>query len=328
MANNKVLEVQELKTHFFTRRGVGKAVDGVSFFVSKGETLGLVGESGSGKSITCLSILQLVPKPAGQIVEGKILFEGRDLLSKTEKEMRKIRGKRISMILQDPMLSLNPVFTIGYQVAEPIRLHQMLGKKAAMEKVKEMLEWVNIPHPEVRIHEYPHQMSGGMRQRIVGAMALSCQPQLLIADEPTTALDVTIQAQFLRLLKEIQHRSNLSMIVVTHDFGIVTKICDRVAVMYAGKIVEYADIMDLFNNPTHPYTKALMDSLPDMDKEAKRLYSIEGQPPDLWSLPEGCSFAPRCPQVMDVCRQAYPSLSVVEEGHTMSCWLSDRQGGR
>ncbi|MEE9517913.1 MAG: ABC transporter ATP-binding protein, partial [Candidatus Adiutricales bacterium] len=260
-----ILEVEDLKTHFFTRRGVVKAVDGVSFSVGKGETLGLVGESACGKTITCLSILRLVPQPAGRIVSGKIIMDGHDLLQKSESEMEEIRGSQISMILQDPMTSLNPVFTVGQQVAWPIRLHQKLNRKAIQSKVREMLSRVKIPSPEVRAREYPHQMSGGMRQRIVGAMALSCQPGLLIADEPTTALDVTIQAQFLKLIDEIQHDSNLGMIVVTHDFGIVAKVCDRVAVMYAGRIVENAPIRNLFNDPKHPYTVALMDSLPKMD---------------------------------------------------------------
>jgi len=318
----KTIEIKDLKTHFFTRRGVIKAVDGVSFSIEEGETLGLVGESGSGKSITCLSLLKLVPQPAGRIVGGQVLLNGEDLIPKSEKEMRQIRGKRISMILQEPMTSLNPVFTIVNQVAEPIRMHQKLDKKRAWEKVKEMLRLVKIPSPEVRMKEYPHQMSGGMRQRIVGAMMLSCQPGLLIADEPTTALDVTIQAQFLKLIKDIQLDTNLAMIVVTHDFGIVAKVCDQVAVMYAGKIVENAPIRELFNNPQHPYTQALMDSLPKMEQKVKRLYSIEGQPPDLGDLPPGCSFSPRCSKAMDICLQENPGHTVVKEGHILSCWLS------
>lgn len=321
MSSGNVIEVKDLKTYFFTSRGVVKAVDGVSFGIKEGETLGLVGESGCGKSITCLSILRLVPRPAGHIVGGEIIFDGEDLLSKNEREMRQIRGKRISMILQDPMTSLNPVFTIGDQVAEPIRIHQKLGKLMVWEKVKEMLRLVRIPSPEVRMREYPHQMSGGMRQRIAGAMVLSCQPHVLIADEPTTSLDVTIQAQFLRLLKEIQQQSNLSMIVVTHDFGIVAKVCDRLAVMYAGKIVESAPVRELFNNPVHPYTNALLNSLPKMEVKMDKLYSIEGQPPELHALPPGCSFAPRCPEAKDICTQEYPPQSAVKEGHYVSCWL-------
>jgi peptide/nickel transport system ATP-binding protein len=320
MDSKTILEVKDLKTYFFTRHGVAKAVDGVSFWLKEGETLGLVGESGCGKSMTCLSIMRLVPQPAGRIVGGKIIFDGVDLLSKDEKEMAHIRGKRISMILQDPMTSLNPLFTIGEQVAEPIIIHQKIDRAKVWEKVKEMLMLVKIQSPEVRIMEYPHQMSGGMRQRIVGAMVLSCQPDLLIADEPTTSLDVTIQAQFLRLLKEIQQRSNLSMIVVTHDFGIVAKVCDRVAVMYAGRIVEYAGIRELFNSPSHPYTKALMDSIPRMEVKVDRLYSIEGQPPDLRNLPPGCSFAPRCSKVKEICRNEYPPQTEVDPGHYVSCW--------
>ena len=322
MTDGTLLEVKDLKTYFFTRRGTVKAVDGVSFQLKKGETLGLVGESGCGKSVTCFSVIRLVDKPAGRTVGGQVIFNGEDLLTKSEKEIQQIRGKHISMILQDPMMSLNPLFTVGNQVAEPVKIHQKLDKRMVWEKVKEMLSLVNIPSPEVRMKEYPHQMSGGMRQRIVGAMALSCQPQLLIADEPTTALDVTIQAQFLRLLKDIQQQSNLSMIVVTHDFGIVARVCDRVAVMYAGKIVETAETRDLFNNPTHPYTIALMNSLPKMGAKVDRLYTIEGQPPELQNLPPGCNFAPRCPEAMEICRQEYPPQSMVTEEHYMNCWLA------
>jgi len=322
MASKNLLEVNDLKTHFFTRRGVVKAVDGVSFHLKEGETLGLVGESGCGKSVTCFSVIRLVAQPAGRIVGGQVIFDGEDLLLKSVREMKEIRGKRISMILQDPMMSLNPLFTIGDQVAEPVTIHQKLNRQSAWEKAKEMLMRVRIPSPEVRMREYPHQMSGGMRQRIVGAMVLSCQPGLLIADEPTTSLDVTIQAQFLKLFKEIQQQSNLAMIVVTHDFGIVAKACDRVAVMYAGKIVETAGVRELFNRPTHPYTVALMNSLPDMDKRVDKLYTIEGQPPELHSLPPGCSFAPRCPQVMEICRKEYPPQSVINDGHSMNCWLN------
>jgi oligopeptide/dipeptide ABC transporter ATP-binding protein len=320
--NDVVLEVKDLKTYFFTKAGVVKAVDGANFTLQRGETLGVVGESGCGKSITCLSILRLVPQPAGRIVGGQVLLNGVDLLTKSDREMRQVRGKDISMILQDPMLSLNPVFTIGNQVGEPIRLHQKLDRRAVWKKVIEMLTRVKIPSPEIRAKEYPHQMSGGMRQRIVGAMMLSCQPQLLIADEPTTALDVTIQAQFLKLFKDIQQQSNLSMIVVTHDFGIVAKVCDRVVVMYAGKVVENAPIRELFNHPRHPYTVALMESLPKMDRTEKRLYSIDGQPPDLRNIPPGCSFLPRCSRGMEVCREQVPESREIGEGHTISCWLS------
>jgi len=321
ISNKNILEVQDLKTYFYTSRGAVKAVDGVSFELKKGETLGLVGESGCGKSITCLSVMRLVPRPAGHIVGGRVLLEGEDLLKKSEKEMTRIRGRRITMILQDPMMSLNPLFTIGEQVAEPIRIHQKLGKLAVWEKVIEMLRLVRIPSPEVRMREYPHQMSGGMRQRISGAMTLSCQPDILIADEPTTALDLTIQAQFLSLLKEIQQQANLTMIVVTHDFGIIARVCERVAVMYAGKIVESALTRELFNNPVHPYTIALLNSLPKMEVKVDRLYSIEGQPPELHALPLGCSFSPRCPHVMEVCLKNYPLQKEITSGHYASCWL-------
>ena len=317
---NNILEVQDLKTYFYTSRGVVKAVDGVIFELKKGETLGLVGESGCGKSITCLSVIRLVPRPAGRIVGGRVLLEGEDLLKKSEKEMTRIRGRRITMILQDPMMSLNPLFTIGEQVAEPVRIHQKLGKLAVWEKVIEMLRLVRIHSQEVRMREYPHQMSGGMRQRISGAMTLSCQPDILIADEPTTSLDLTIQAQFLSLLKEIQEKANLSMIVVTHDFGIIARVCERVAVMYAGKIVESAVTRELFNNPIHPYTIALLNSLPKMEVKVDRLYSIEGQPPELHTLPPGCSFSPRCPHVMEVCLKDYPPQKEITSGHYASCW--------
>jgi oligopeptide/dipeptide ABC transporter ATP-binding protein len=318
-----VLEIENLKTYFFTNRGVVKAVDGVDISISEGETLGIVGESGSGKSITCLSTIRLVPKPAGRIVAGKIILKGENILLKSEKEMRKIRGKRISMILQNPMTSLNPVFTIGSQVAEPIRLHQKLNKSDAAEKAKRLLSLVGISSPEMRMGEYPHQMSGGMRQRIVSAMALGCEPELLIADEPTTALDVTIQAQFLKLLERIQKELKIAMIMVTHDLGIVAKICDRAAVMYAGKIVESAKIRDLFNNPTHPYTIALLKSLPKMEDSVKRLYSIPGQPPNVLNMGPGCSFAPRCQHVLQICKETYPPQSEMSDEHTVSCWLAE-----
>lgn len=327
MSSENVLEIKDLKTYFFTSRGVVKAVDGVSFTIKEGETLGLVGESGCGKTITCLSILRLVPPPAGRITGGEIIFEGENLLSKSEKEMRNIRGRKISMILQDPMVSLNPVYTIGDQVAEPVKIHQRLTPRLAWEKVKEMLRLVRIPSPEVRMKEYPHQMSGGMRQRVVGAMVLSCQPRLLIADEPTTSLDVTIQSQFLKLLKEIQQQQNLAMIMVTHDLGIIAKVCDRVAVMYAGKIIEIGDVREIFYSPAHPYTKALLGSLPKMEVKEERLYTIEGQPPELHALPPGCSFSPRCPDVEEICKQEYPPQSIIKDGHLVNCWLCASRKG-
>ncbi len=265
--DNVLLQVENLKTYFFTRQGVVKAVDEVSFSIGKGESLGLVGESACGKSITCLSILRLVPEPAGKIVGGRIIFEGEDLLKKSWTEMRRIRGKKISMILQDPLTSLNPSFTIGSQVGEAIALHQRARGRTLRQKIIEALRLVSIPDAETRMRDYPHQMSGGMRQRVIGAIALSCQPSLLIADEPTTSLDVTIQAQYLRLLKELQQKAGTSLLFVTHDFGIVRRMCDKVAVMYAGKIVEIAQSREIFDNPIHPYTRALIACLPKMEAQ-------------------------------------------------------------
>src|SRR5438067_7775236 len=272
-----LLEVENLRTYFYTRRGVVKAVDGVSFSVMPGETLGIVGESGSGKTITSLSLLRLVPQPGGKIVGGKILFEGVDLLHLSEDEMRDYRGSKISMILQDPMASLNPVYTIGEQVAEPLRQHQHLWGKALWDQVTEALRLLRIPSPRERLRNYPHEMSGGMRQRVVGGIAMSCRPKLIIADEPTTALDATIQAQYLALLKDLQRQTNVSIIFVSHDFGVVSRMCDRVAVMYAGKIVETATTGELFANPRHPYTIGLVNSIPRLDRKVERLASIEGQ---------------------------------------------------
>ncbi|MCH8280136.1 MAG: ABC transporter ATP-binding protein [Chloroflexi bacterium] len=315
-----VLEVKDLRTYFRTRWGTVKAVDGVSFDLRRGETLGLVGESGSGKSVTMLSIMRLIPIPPGRIVAGTITLEGQDLLLLTESEMSKVRGSQIALIIQDPMTSLNPVFTIGNQVTEAIRIHQDIPRKSVMEKALEVLRKVNIPAVESRVRDYPHQMSGGMRQRVVGAIGISCQPSVLIADEPTTSLDVTIQAQYLKLLRDIQQESNLALIFITHDFGIVAKMCDRVAVMYAGKIVEMGSVRDIFNNPSHPYTEALMASVPKMDEDVDRLYAIEGQPPALHDLPVGCAFAARCPYVMDRCIEEYPPEFPVAEGHYSACW--------
>jgi oligopeptide/dipeptide ABC transporter ATP-binding protein len=314
-----LLQVKDLRTYFYTRRGTVKAVDGVSFTLRKGQALGLVGESGCGKSITCLSIMRLVPQPAGRIVGGQVLLEGDDLLKKDEEEMRKIRGGRISMILQDPMTSLNPVFTIGNQLTEAIRLHQGLKRQSLWGKARDSLKMVHIPSPEVFLECWPHQLSGGMRQRVVGAISLSCEPCLLIADEPTTSLDATIQVQYLRLLREIQEKKMLSLIFVTHDFGIVARMCEVVAVMYAGKIVEMADVKELFNHPLHPYTQALMKSVPKIDGEGQ-LVSIEGQPPPLWNLPPGCAFAPRCSFARERCRFRYPQTEEVAKDHSVSCW--------
>ncbi|MBI4608274.1 MAG: ABC transporter ATP-binding protein [Candidatus Rokubacteria bacterium] len=314
-----LLEVKDLRTSFFTRWGVVKAVDGVSFSLSEGETLGIVGESGCGKTVTALSILRLVPRP-GRIVGGEILLEGEDLLKKSERELRKIRGSRISMILQDPMSSLNPVFSVGEQITEALRIHQRLEGRRLWDRAREMLGLVKIPSPELRLRSYPHQLSGGMRQRVVGAIALACRPAILIADEPTTSLDVTIQAQYLRLLKRLQEDLGLSLIFITHDFGIVAKMCDRVAVMYAGRIVESAGVRELFTRPRHPYTAALLNSVPPIESRVERLASIDGQPPLLYDLPPGCPFAPRCSHARDVCREAYPPEVAAGEGHRVSCW--------
>ena len=315
-----VLKVENLRTYFRTRWGEVKAVDGVSFELRKGETLGIVGESGSGKSVTMLSMMRLIPIPPGRIVEGTITLDGEDLLQLSESEMSKVRGSKIALIIQDPMTSLNPVFTIGNQVTEAIRIHQDIPKRSVMEKALEVLRKVNIPAAESRIRDYPHQLSGGMRQRVVGAIGISCQPLVLIADEPTTSLDVTIQAQYLKLLRDLQQESGMSLIFITHDFGIVAKMCDRVAVMYAGKIVEVGTVRDIFNKPSHPYTEALLASVPKMEEDVDRLYAIEGQPPLLHDLPVGCSFADRCPYVMDRCREEYPPEFPVDEGHYSACW--------
>ena len=315
-----VLTVEDLRTYFKTRWGTVKAVDGISFDLRRGETLGIVGESGCGKSVTMLSLMRLIPIPPGRIVSGKIILDGDDILEISEQEMARIRGSKIALIIQDPMTSLNPVFSIGNQVEEAIRIHQDIPKRSVTAKALEMLQKVNIPAAEARMKDYPHQMSGGMRQRVVGAIGISCQPQVLIADEPTTSLDVTIQAQYLKLLKDIQRDANLSIIFITHDFGIVAKMCDRVAVMYAGRIVEHGSVRDIFNNPSHPYTEALLASVPKMDRDVDRLYSIEGQPPPLHDLPVGCAFANRCPVVMDKCWEQYPDSMAVADGHVASCW--------
>lgn len=316
-----LLEVEGLRTYLFTRWGTVKAVDGVSFTVDAGECLGLVGESGCGKTMACLSILRLVPQPAGRIMGGRVNFNGEELLGKSESEMRRLRGRHISMILQDPMTSLNPVFTVGAQVAEAIAIHQRLRGKGLWDKVRELLALVRISAPERRLHDYPHQFSGGMRQRVVGAMALACRPHLLIADEPTTSLDVTLQSQYLKLLKELQRELRLALIFVTHDFGIVARMCDKVAVMYAGRIVESARVRELFAHPAHPYTRALLASIPRAEVKVERLLSIEGQPPLLYRLPPGCDFAPRCAEQERKCRPGeFPPQVAIEDGHLLSCW--------
>lgn len=316
----KLLEVNDLRTYFYTHWGLVKAVDGVSFSVGEGESLGLVGESGCGKSVTCLSILRLLPQPAGRIVGGQILLQGENLLDKSDKEMEKIRGAKISMILQDPMIALNPVFSVGNQLGEAIKLHQKLEGKSLYEKAWNMLEIVRIASPEQRLQNYPHELSGGISQRVVTAIALSCKPHLLIADEPTTSLDATIQVQILRLLREFQQQMGLALIFITHDFGIVARMCKQVAVMYAGKIVETAEVRTLFDHPMHPYTEALMKAVPRMEKGGKRLTTIEGEPPRLYSLPPGCAFAPRCTYANDKCREQYPPIIEVRNGQCVACW--------
>jgi oligopeptide/dipeptide ABC transporter ATP-binding protein len=316
-----VLDVRNLETHLVTRWGTIKAVDGVSFTVSAGETLGLVGESGSGKSMTCLSIVRLVPRPAARIVGGSVLLDGEDLLTKSEREMQRLRGRKVGMILQDPMSSLNPVFSIGRQVREPVAMYHGLRGRALSERAAELLAAVRIPSPAERLRAYPHQLSGGMRQRVVGAMAIAAPPRLLIADEPTTSLDLTIQAQYLQLLDELQREHGLAMIFITHNLGIVSKICDRVAVMYAGRIVEMGPVRQIFTSPAHPYTQALLESIPRLGVRASRLTAIEGQPPDMARLPAGCAFAPRCPHVMDRCRVEAPPEFTVAEGQVSRCWL-------
>jgi peptide/nickel transport system ATP-binding protein/oligopeptide transport system ATP-binding protein len=314
-----ILRVEDLKTYFFLKRGVLKAVDGVSFDLRQGEVLGLVGESGCGKSVACRSILRLVPSP-GKIVAGKIIFENENLLEKNSRGMRQLRGRKISMILQDPSSSLNPVLSIGNQVAEAIKIKQRLNKADLWKAVKEMLELLRFPAPEKRLRDYPHQLSGGMNQRVVGAIALSANPKLLLADEPTTALDVTTQAQFILELRRLQKQFRLSMIFVTHDLGVVATICDRVCVMYAGKIVEQAPIDELFNKSLHPYTGGLLRSLPPLGKKVDMLPTIPGEPPLLLNLPPGCGYFPRCPLSKPRCENELPPEVAVSDDHLVRCW--------
>src|SRR5499426_3728499 len=323
-----ILEVRDLRTYIYTRRGVVKAVDGATFSVVPGSSHGKVGESGSGKSMTCLSILRLVPEPGGRIVGGRILFDGENLLDKSPEEMRRLRGSRIAMILQDPMASLNPAMTVGEQVAETLALHRGLRGRALDERVVELLRQVRISDPERRVRAYPHQMSGGIRQRVAGAIAISCRPSLLIADEPTTSLDVTIQAQYLRLLKDIQQETGLALVFVTHDLGIVAKLCDRVAVMYAGRIVEMGTTREIFNRPRHPYTIGLLNCLPTLRRGRQPLTAIDGQPPDLAHTPAGCTFAPRCPLAEPRCEEARPPLHAVDPDHLVACLRTDQTAAR
>lgn len=316
-----LLSIRNLHTYFYTHYGVVKAVEGVDLEIQKGETLGLVGESGCGKSVTALSIMRLIPNPPGKIVEGKIIFKKENLLEKSEEEMRKIRGNEISMIFQEPMTSLDPVFTVGEELTETIGLHQKLTKAGSKEKAIEMLKEVGIPEPEKRMDEYPHQLSGGMQQRVMIGMALCCSPSLLIADEPTTALDVTIQAQILKLIKDLQKDFGAAILLITHDLGVIAENCSRVAVMYAGNIVEYAGIEPLFEKPLHPYTVALSKSIPRLDITTRRLKIIKGMVPNLIDPPPGCKFHPRCEKAFEICSQKPPLLRQVEEGHKVRCWL-------
>jgi len=317
--DSRILKIRDLKTHFFTDRGVVRAVDGVSFDLNRGEILGLVGESGSGKTITSLSILRLVPKPAGRIVNGLIEFKGQNLLTKTDKEMCRLRGDQITMIPQDPMTSLNPVYRIGNQLGESLRLHQGLKGAGLTQKLMGMMNRINIPSPLRRLRDYPHQFSGGMKQRVMIAMCLSCHPDLVIADEPTTALDVTIQAQILKLLKELQDELNTAIIFITHDLGVVAGLCSRVAVMYAGVIVEQADVQTIFKYPRHPYTRGLIESVPKIGCKNRRLSTIDGQPPNLLNPPKGCQFSPRCPDMVEKCRRCVPESEWIDEYHQVRC---------
>lgn len=316
-----LVDVRNLVTCFWTDDGKVTACDDVSFQIRRGETMGLVGESGCGKSVSSLSIMRLIPWPPGKVVSGEILFEGEDLLAKDEAAMRKIRGNKISMIFQEPMTSLNPVFTVGEQIAEAVRLHQDKKKKEAWSQAVAMLKLVGIPLPERRAKEYPHQLSGGMRQRVMIAMALSCNPSLLIADEPTTALDVTIQAQILELMKALKREFGMSILLITHDLGVIAEMADRVMVMYAGRIVEEASADDLFGEPLHPYTKGLLVSIPRLDTPKGRLHVIDGIVPDLARLPGGCAFHPRCPEAGPKCREAVPGLAEVGGNRKVSCWI-------
>ncbi len=323
----QILQIKNLKTYFYTSEGVAKAVDGVSYSVNRGETLGLVGESGCGKTVSALSILRLIQEPPGKIVDGEIIFEGRDLIKLSSEEIRRIRGNKISMIFQEPMTALNPVFTIGDQISEVYRVHKGLGRKEASDRSIEMLKVVGIPAPERIAHQYPHQLSGGMRQRAMIAMALACNPKILIADEPTTALDVTIQAQILDLMIKLKEEFGSAVILITHDLGIIADTAKNVVIMYAGKVAEMADVKTIFANPLHPYTQGLLKSVPRVDKASenhktkRRLQEIPGIVPSLYNLPKGCYFNPRCPYVMDICREKDPGLRSGDGGHLASCWL-------
>jgi peptide/nickel transport system ATP-binding protein len=332
-ARKTVLEVEGLTTYFFVRQGIVKAVDDVSFSLGAGEKLAIVGESGCGKSMTALSILRLVPDPPGRIVAGRVRLDGKDLLRLSEAEMRKVRGNQISMIFQEPMTSLNPVLSIGHQIGEAVMLHQNVSRSEAADKAVEMLKLVKIPEPARRAKEYPHQLSGGMRQRAMTAMALACNPQVLLADEPTTALDVTIQAQILDIILELQERLGTAVVLITHDLGVVAETAQRVIVMYGGRKVEEADVDALFENPQHPYTQGLLAAIPHLaaisgqGRERRRLREIPGMVPALVNLPKGCTFAPRCAFATDVCRSEFPPYETKRPGHMAACWNSASIGG-
>jgi dipeptide transport system ATP-binding protein len=324
----RILEVKDLHVTFSTYGGTVKAVRGVSFHLNKGETLAIVGESGCGKSVTSNAIMGLIPNPPGEISNGEIIFHGQDLTKLPEKKMRALRGVDISMIFQDPMTALNPTLTIGSQLKEGLQQHRKITSSAAETKAIEMMNLVGIPSPKERLKQYPHQFSGGMRQRIVIAMALICEPELLIADEPTTALDVTIQAQILELFEKIQEVTGVSIILITHDLGVVAKIADRIVVMYAGKIIEVGTKREIFYQPEHPYTKGLLKSVPRLDLQGEKLTPIDGTPPDLFSPPVGCPFTARCPFAMEVCDKVYPASTGLSETHQVDCWLQDDRAKR
>ena len=323
---SRLLKINDLRVSFFTHVGEIQAVRGVTFHLSQGETIAIVGESGCGKSVTAQALMRLVPSPPGKIIGGQVLFEGRDISGVPENEMEKIRGKEISMIFQDPMTSLNPTMTIGKQIGEGLSLHQGMTRSKAQEKAVEMLSLVGLPFPEKRVKQYPHEFSGGMRQRVMIAMALACEPKILIADEPTTALDVTIQAQILDLMKQVQRKTGTSIILITHDLGVVAGLASRILVMYAGMIVEAGTTRDVFYSPRHPYTWGLLKSVPRLDEtEKQRLASITGQPPDLFKPPMGCPFAARCPYGMVICREQMPKFTENENGHGAACWVEHPQ---
>lgn len=325
--SDNTLEVKDLKMYFHTRDGVVKAVNGVSYELQKNQTLGIVGESGSGKSVTAMTIMRLIQMPPGRVEGGEVLYNGENILKVSEDAMRKIRGNKIAMIFQDPMTSLNPVYRVGRQLAEPLMLHKGMKKKEALARAVELLRLVGIPHPDERVKDYPHQFSGGMRQRVMIAMALACDPDILIADEPTTALDVTIQAQIIELMQDVQKRTGNAIIMITHDLGVVADMADNVLVMYAGKPVEYGTTDEVFNRPSHPYTWGLMGSLPRADMTEKEpLKPIHGTPPSLVDLPRGCSFHPRCPYAQDICRTEVPASHVIEGKHTAACHFAGNEG--